>query len=180
MASKWNLAEISMPSAHSYKVDRPTKTNNIKIDLDRTIQELENEASHKYLGVEEGHQICHKNVRNNYQRIPAQNETDPENIPRPKEQNQSHKPTSSTGVPIQLRNSKLATSGNQKTKYQNKETPHYPQNVLQKSRHPKNVQATGIAILNTPVFRKKNRYQKNPGISPRNPRKICTIFKYRT
>ena len=34
---------------------RATKTDNIKIDLDTTIQELENEASYKYLGVEEGH-----------------------------------------------------------------------------------------------------------------------------
>ena len=36
---------------------RPTKMDSIKIDIN-TIQELENQASYKYLGVEEGHQIC--------------------------------------------------------------------------------------------------------------------------
>ena len=39
---------------------RPTKMDNIKIDLNTTMQELCNEASCKYLGVEEGHQTCHK------------------------------------------------------------------------------------------------------------------------
>ena len=37
--------------------------DNIEIDQNNiTIQELENEASYKYLGVEEGHQICHKQM----------------------------------------------------------------------------------------------------------------------
>ena len=80
-------------------------------------------------------------MQNNYQRIPTKNDADPENIPLSKEQNQSHKPTSSTSVPIQLQNSKQATSRNQKTRYQNKETPHYPQDVLQKSVLPRNVPA---------------------------------------
>ena len=35
--------------------DKPTKVDNIKIDLETTIQQLENEASYKYLVVEEGH-----------------------------------------------------------------------------------------------------------------------------
>ena len=52
--------------------DRPRKMDDIKIDTNATIQELHNEASYIYLGVEEGHKICHKkNVQNNYQRIPA-------------------------------------------------------------------------------------------------------------
>ena len=46
--------------------------DNIKIDLDATIQELDNEASYKYLRIEEGHQILSQtNTQNSYQRIPA-------------------------------------------------------------------------------------------------------------
>ena len=41
---------------------KPTKTEDIKIDHDATIQELDNEASYKCLGVEDGDQICHKQI----------------------------------------------------------------------------------------------------------------------
>ena len=42
---------------------KPTKTDNISISLETTIQKLENEATYKYIGVEEGHQIRHKQIR---------------------------------------------------------------------------------------------------------------------
>ena len=41
---------------------RPTKTDNIKMDLETTMQEQDNKASYKYLGVEEGHQIYHEKM----------------------------------------------------------------------------------------------------------------------
>ena len=41
---------------------KPTKTDNIKINLDATIQEIDNEATFKFLRVKEGHQICHKQM----------------------------------------------------------------------------------------------------------------------
>ena len=64
--------------------------DNIKIDLDATIQELDNEASYKYPRIEEGHQILSQtNTQNSYQRIPASNKADTENIPFSKEQNKS-------------------------------------------------------------------------------------------
>ena len=50
---------------------------------------------------------------NNRQRIPMENEADPENVPLPKKQNLSYKPTPSTSVPIQLWNNKLAPNRNQ-------------------------------------------------------------------
>ena len=41
---------------------KPTKPDNIKIHLETTIQQLENGATYKSLGVEKGHQICHKQM----------------------------------------------------------------------------------------------------------------------
>ena len=41
---------------------KPTKTNNIKVDLETTIQQLENKASYISFEVEEGHQIYHKQM----------------------------------------------------------------------------------------------------------------------
>ena len=72
------------------------------------------------------------NAQNNSPRIPVQNEADPEKIPFPEKQNQSRQQTLSTSVPLELWNNQLATSGNQHTRCQNKETPHHPQNI-----HPK-------------------------------------------
>ena len=40
---------------------KSTKMDNIKIGRP-TIKDLDNEASYKFLGVEEGHQICHKQM----------------------------------------------------------------------------------------------------------------------
>ena len=83
--------------------------DNIRIDRNTTTQEL----SHKYyLRVEKGHQIRHKQMCKTMTK-PTYNEDDPENIPLPKKQNQSQKPTCSTNVPIQSWNNKLATIGNQ-------------------------------------------------------------------
>ena len=48
--------KITVTSVVSHKSQL---ADNIKLDLDTTIQELDNKASYKYLGVEEGHQICH-------------------------------------------------------------------------------------------------------------------------
>ena len=33
------------------------------MDRETTMQEQDNKASYKYLGVEEGHQVCHKQMR---------------------------------------------------------------------------------------------------------------------
>ena len=53
------------------------------------------------------------NAQTNYQRTPAWNEADPENLPFSKEQNESHKPTRNTSIPVQLWNTKLSTMRNQ-------------------------------------------------------------------
>ena len=77
------------------------RTANISIDQSTTIQELENETSHKYLGKEEGLQVQHKkNAQNNQQGGPTQNKTNYQVIPLPKKQNQSKKRTCSAGIPI--------------------------------------------------------------------------------
>ena len=70
-----------------------------------------------------------KNAPNNFLRIPAKNEVQPENIALPEKQNHSHKTMSNASIPVQLWNNKLATSRNQQGRYQNKETPDHTQNV---------------------------------------------------
>ena len=57
--------ELDKCAKCTFVQDNPTKTDNRKIDLERTIQQLANEASHKYLEVEVGHQICHKQLPKN-------------------------------------------------------------------------------------------------------------------
>ena len=49
MTSEWSLVWKSAPRLHSKK-----ETENIQIDLDTTIQQLEQEGTQKYLGVNEG------------------------------------------------------------------------------------------------------------------------------
>ena len=77
------------------------RTDNISVDQNTTIQEIENEASDKYFGIEEGSKVQHKKmfkiISKEYLRI---NKTNSEVIPLSKKQNQRYKPTCSTGIPI--------------------------------------------------------------------------------
>ena len=50
---------------------KPMKTDHIKIGLETTIQQLENEASHKYLSRIGPTNMSQTNVQNNRQRIPT-------------------------------------------------------------------------------------------------------------
>ena len=52
MTSKWSLVWKSAPSC--IQKGKLTTTENIQIDLDTTIQQLEQEGTYKYLGVNEG------------------------------------------------------------------------------------------------------------------------------
>ena len=79
------LAELKLVKQHSddiqmefglnkcakctFVLTKSTKTDNKKIDLDTTMQDLDNGASYKYLGVEEDHQMSQTNAQNNCQRI---------------------------------------------------------------------------------------------------------------
>ena len=78
---------------------KPKRTDNISIDESTTIRELENEASDKYLGIEEGPQIQHKTMCKIISRVLKQNKTNSEVIPLPKKQSQSYKPTCSATTP---------------------------------------------------------------------------------
>ena len=77
------------------------------------MQEQENTASYKYLGIEEGPQVQHKTTRKiiSKEYLRRIRKTNSEVIPLSKKQNQSYKPTCNAGIPIQLCNYKLATNG---------------------------------------------------------------------
>ena len=64
MTSKWSLVWKSAPRLQ-LKKGKLTTTENIQIDLDTTIQQLEQEGTYKYLEVNDGDGIQHAKMKEN-------------------------------------------------------------------------------------------------------------------
>ena len=64
-------------SKPTFKKGKLTTTENTQIDLDTTIQQIEQEGTYKYLGVNEGDGIQHAKMRENIKkRVLPQNTND--------------------------------------------------------------------------------------------------------